>query len=90
MMTGMPPPRFYEYNWQISRMNDGGFSQGLREIVADMMSPTIGKRPDSLRLVDRVEDGWRAWRANTQEGREYVDVKGQELADNFDWAAKAR
>jgi hypothetical protein len=71
-------------------MTDKGFTQGLREIVADMMNPDIGSRPDAMRLVDKVEDGWRAWRANTKEGREYVDVRDQEFGDNFDWAARAR
>ena len=59
MMTGIPPPRYYEYNWQISRMTDKGFSRPLREIVAAMLNPEVGKRPNSLRLIDRAEEGWR-------------------------------
>lgn len=73
MMTGMPPPRGYAHNWQISRMNDKGFSKGLRYLVARMLDSSIGNRPDALRLVDEVEAGWRSWRANTAEGRAYVD-----------------
>jgi serine/threonine protein kinase len=73
MMTGMPPPRGYSHNWQISRMNDKGFSKGLRDLVARMLDPSIGNRPDALSLVDAVEGCWRSWRANTVEGRTYVD-----------------
>lgn len=54
-------------------MNDKGFSQGIRDIVGKMLDPTIGKRPDSLKLVGLVEVEWRSWRANTAEGRAYVD-----------------
>jgi hypothetical protein len=73
MMTGIPPPRYYDYDWQVSRMNDKGFSKGLRDIVAKMLHPIIGKRPDALDLVGLVQYEWRAWRANTIEGRAYVD-----------------
>ena len=73
MMTGMPPPRYYNYNWQISRMNDKGFSKGLRDIVAKMLHPVIGRRPDTLDLVGLVQYEWRAWRSNTMEGRAYTD-----------------
>lgn len=58
MMTGMPPPRYYNYNWQISRMNDKGFSKDLRDIVAKMLDPVIGKRPDALDLVGMIEAKW--------------------------------
>jgi hypothetical protein len=73
MMTGMPPPRHYNYNWQISRMNDKGFSNVLRNIVARMLDPSMVMRPDTLELVGQVEAGWRSWRANTMEGRAYID-----------------
>ena len=59
-------------------MNDKGFSKGLRDIVARMVDPAIGKRPDALDLVGSVEAEWRSWRANTAEGRAYVDG-GDEL-----------
>lgn len=84
MMTGIPPPRFYDYGWQISRMNDRGFSPWLREIVGAMLDPRIRERPDTLDLVGRTEEGWRAWRSNTREGREYVDVRDRELGDKFE------
>jgi hypothetical protein len=74
MMTGIPPPRLYEYDWQISRMNDKGFSKYIRDIVGDMLHRHPADRPDTMALVNRVEDHWRAWRVNTREGREYVDV----------------
>lgn len=73
MMTGMPPPRYYNYNWQISRMNDKGFSNVLRNIVARMLDPSIVERPDTVKLVGQAEAGWRSWRANTMEGRAYID-----------------
>lgn len=81
MMAGIPPPRFYNYAWQISRMNDRGFSPYLREIMAAMLDPRMRGRPDALELVGRSEEGWRAWRANTREGAEYVDVRDKELQD---------
>ncbi|KAH6679101.1 kinase-like domain-containing protein [Halenospora varia] len=74
MMTGIPPPRLYNYDWQISRMNDKGFSKGIRDIVADMLKHDPRERPDGVSLVNRVEGGWRTWRAETREGRMFVDV----------------
>jgi serine/threonine protein kinase len=79
MMTGMPPPRHYNYVWQISRMNDKGFTKGLRDIVAKMIHPVIGKRPDTLSLVGLVEIEWRSWRGNTAEGRAYIDGGDERL-----------
>lgn len=79
MMTGMPPPRYYNYTWQISRMNDKGFSKGIRDIVAKMLDPVIGKRLDALDLVGMVEVEWRSWRANTVEGRAYVDGGDEQI-----------
>jgi hypothetical protein len=79
MMTGIPPPRFYDYAWKISRLNDKGFSPYLREIVAAMQDPRMWGRPNALELVGRAEEGWRAWRANMTEGSEYVDVRDKEL-----------
>jgi hypothetical protein len=75
MMTGIPPPRFFDYNWQISRTNDKGFSEGLRDIVAQMLNHRMAMRPDTLTLVNIVEDGWRVWRSTTREGWEYVDAR---------------
>ncbi|KAE8453271.1 hypothetical protein EG329_011338 [Mollisiaceae sp. DMI_Dod_QoI] len=74
MMTGIPPPRFYEYNWQISRMNDKGFSQGIREIIGAMLQPHPADRPTALDLVNKVDVEWRRWRSETTEGRRFVDV----------------
>jgi serine/threonine protein kinase len=79
MMTGMPPPRMYDYAWQISRMNDKGFSPWLRDTVAAMLDPKIRNRPDILEVVSKAEEGWRAWRANTKEGREYVDARDRDF-----------
>lgn len=61
MMTGMPPPRYYEYNWQISRMSDKGFSRGLKQLVAGCLVHDVSERPDALRLVMEVEEGYREW-----------------------------
>jgi hypothetical protein len=65
-------------------MNDKGFSHYLRDIVAAMLDSQIKGRPDALELVGRTEEGWRAWRANTREGAEYVDVRDKELGDNIE------
>ncbi|KAG9239156.1 kinase-like domain-containing protein [Amylocarpus encephaloides] len=73
MMTGMTPPRQYEHNWQISRMNDKGFSDFLRPIVGDMLKRNPEQRPGGVELLERIEEGWRAWRGNTKEGLEFVD-----------------
>jgi len=59
MMTGIPPPRVHEYEWQISRMNDKGYSRPIRELVGEMLHPNRAKRPDAFALVDRIEDNWR-------------------------------
>jgi predicted phosphohydrolase len=56
-------------------MNDKGFSQGIRDIVAQMLDPSMAMRPDALQLVDEVEKGWRVWRASTVEGQAYIDVR---------------
>jgi serine/threonine protein kinase len=74
MMTGMPPPRFYNYEWQISRMNDKGFSEALRDIVAEMLRPHPKDRMQTKDLVNQVDDAWEGWRATTEEGAHYVDV----------------
>ncbi|KAL2075988.1 hypothetical protein VTL71DRAFT_931 [Oculimacula yallundae] len=74
MMTGIPPPRLYEYGWQISRMNDGGYSQELREIVGDMIKMHPSDRPDAITLVNNVDDQWKKWRSSSKEGAYVVDV----------------
>lgn len=84
MMTGMPPPRYFEYNWQISRMNDKGFSEGLRDIVATMLDHNMNKRPDTLSLVQKVDEGWRLWRATTREGQNYVDIRDEYLGQIYE------
>lgn len=58
-------------------MNDKGFSLGLREIIAKMLDPVVGKRPHALHLVQLVKNEWRSWRANTIEGRAYVDHRDE-------------
>lgn len=79
MMTGIPPPRVYSWEWQVSRLNDKGFSAGLRDIVADMLKMHPSDRPGTLVLVDRVEDAWKRWRVETREGRMYVDIRDEEV-----------
>jgi hypothetical protein len=74
MMTGMPPPRFYNYEWQISRMTDKGFSKPLRDIVAEMLRPHPNDRMQTLVLVNRADDAWEGWRATTEEGAHLVDL----------------
>lgn len=44
-------------------MNDGGFSEGIREIVGWTLRPHLSDEPGALTLVDRMEDEWRKWRA---------------------------
>jgi len=83
MMTGIPPPRYFDYNWQISRMNDKGFSKSLRDIVGSMLNHRLALRPDALTLVNLVEEGWRVWRSTTREGWEYVDVRDSHAKDAY-------
>jgi hypothetical protein len=79
MMTGIPTPRGLEYDWVVSRMNDKGFSKGLRDIVGDMLKGNPSERPGGLDLVKRVEKEWTRWRAMTKEGQRYVDVMDRVL-----------
>ncbi|KUJ12337.1 kinase-like protein [Mollisia scopiformis] len=74
MMTGIPPPRFHDWNWQVSRMCDKGFSQPLREIVGAMLKHHPADRPTALDLVNKVNTEWKIWRSNSVEGRRVVDV----------------
>ncbi|KAH8601089.1 kinase-like domain-containing protein [Bisporella sp. PMI_857] len=74
MMTGIPPPRLYDYDWQISRMNDKGYSQMIRDTVAEMLKPDSLDRPDALRLLDKAQEAYRAWRTGTVDGNLYVDI----------------
>jgi hypothetical protein len=73
MMTGIPPPRLCSYDWQISRMNDKGFTKGIRDIVALMLNPHPKDRPAAIDLVNTVDDAFDQWRATTAEGAMYVD-----------------
>jgi serine/threonine protein kinase len=79
MMTGMPPPHFYNYEWQISRMNDKGFGKGIQDIVARMLEPHPKNRIHTKDLVNRVDDGWEGRRATTEEGAHYVDVLDEKV-----------
>ena len=83
MMTGIPPPRYYEYAWHISRMADKGFSKGIRDIVANMLDHDKEKRPDALKLLSMAEEGWRHWRTSTKDGREYVDVRDEYMTQVY-------
>lgn len=74
-MTGIPPPRIYNYDWQVSRMSDKGFSKGIRDIVADMLRPHPNDRPHAIHLVNAIDDSWEGWRATTQDGAHLVDVR---------------
>jgi hypothetical protein len=74
MMTGIPPPRYCDYDWQISRMNDKGFSQGLRELVALMLKSNPDERPRAAELINQADEGFAYWRATTVEGAYYVDI----------------
>lgn len=55
-------------------MNDKGFSQPLREIIGAMLRPHPSDRPSALELVNQVNYKWKKWRADTPEGRQFVDV----------------
>ena len=79
MMTGIPPPRLYEHSWQISRLNDGGYSQELRDIVGDMIKTHPSDRPDTITLVNDVDDQWKKWRATTKAGASVVDILDKEI-----------
>ncbi|PBP24989.1 putative protein kinase [Diplocarpon rosae] len=79
MMTGIPPPRHYDYAWQVSRMNDAGYSQILRDIVGDMLKHHPADRPTTVGLVNRVDDQWRRWRATTKEGAHVVDISDKDV-----------
>ncbi|CZT40566.1 uncharacterized protein RSE6_00239 [Rhynchosporium secalis] len=79
MMTGIPPPRLYEHSWQISRLNDGAYSQELREIIANMIKIHPNDRPDAISLVNDVDDQWKKWRATTKEGAYVVDILDREI-----------
>ena len=79
MMTGIPPPRLYEYSWQVSRLNDGGYSQELRDIVGDMIKMHPADRPNAIALVNRVDDQWRKWRATSPAGAQVDDVLDRQI-----------
>lgn len=72
MMTGMPPPRFYNYEWQISRMTDKGFGESIQHIVAEMLRPHPNDRIETSKLVIQLEDAWNEWAATIEEGVQYV------------------
>ncbi len=82
MMTGIPPPRLYKYDWQISRMADSSknYSRGLREIVGETLREHPGHRPSATTLVNMVEVGWEKWRATTKEGAVYLGGRDDVLA----------
>jgi serine/threonine protein kinase len=84
MMTGIPPPRLFEYPWQISRLNDKAFSPQLRELVAAMLNPQMERRPTARDLIGQAQDGWRSWRATTREGQEYVDGADKLLGEKIE------
>ena len=69
-------------------MNDKGFSPWLREIVGAMLDPRPRGRPDALELVSRAEEGWRTWRANTRDGREYVDAGDRILGNQIEHTSR--
>lgn len=73
MMTGIPPPRMFDYAWQVSRMCDKDFSQYIKTVVQDMLKQDPADRPDTLALVDLIDSQWTKWRINTPEGRDISD-----------------
>ncbi|TAQ86981.1 hypothetical protein B7494_g4684 [Chlorociboria aeruginascens] len=83
MMTGIPPPRVYDYQWNISRMNDKGFSLGLRQIVQDMLTEDPALRPNAISVIERTDAAWREWRGNNAEGAQVRDVRDREVMDKL-------
>ncbi|RDL37150.1 uncharacterized protein BP5553_04583 [Venustampulla echinocandica] len=83
MMTGIPPPILYTYDWQISRMNDKDFSHYIRNVVGDMLKTQPGERPTALELVNRVEEKWTEWRTGTEEGRQFVDASDVRVGESL-------
>ncbi|RDW75293.1 hypothetical protein BP6252_06435 [Coleophoma cylindrospora] len=79
MMTGIPPPRHWSYHWNISRMNDRGYSQGIREIISDMLKEKESERPDILTLFPRIHVEMCRWRAFTLDGNRYWDVRDDDI-----------
>lgn len=55
-------------------MNDGGYSQELREVVGDMIKMHPADRPTAINIVNRADDQWKKWRATSTEGAKVVDV----------------
>lgn len=55
-------------------MNDGGYSQILRDIVGNMLKHHPSDRPNTMALVNRIDDQWKIWRATTREGAHVVDI----------------
>lgn len=82
MMTGIPVPRHLDYTRNISRMNDKGFSESIREVVGAMLEEDSNDRPNAFQLIDKVDEGFERWRATVKEGMEYIDVEDKK------WAAK--
>lgn len=65
-------------------MNDKGFSQPLRELVARMLEPDAASRPDALTLIGDAQEGCRKWRVNTIEGKVYVDLKDKYVRAEYE------
>lgn len=74
MMTGIPPPQQFEYQWAMSRMSDKPFTSGLKNLVSAMLKVRSTDRPTTAQLVGRIEQGWEEWRA-TDDAIGYVDWK---------------
>jgi hypothetical protein len=79
MMTGIPPPRMFDYAWQVSRMCDKGFSEYIKPIIQDMLQKDPASRPDTFALVAMIDNQWRQWRGNTAEGRELFDKDDEKV-----------
>lgn len=83
MMTGIPPPILYLYDWQISRLNDKDFSPYIRSVVANMLNTQPTERPTALELVNRVDAKFAEWRTGTEEGRQYVGASDVNVGESL-------
>lgn len=79
MMCGHPPSRFSDFNWNMSRMNDKGFSAFIRTVMREMLNERPWDRPDVVKLVNSIDHEYWQWRQGTKEGREYVDKDDEKV-----------
>lgn len=75
MMTGIPPPRMFDYKWMVSRLGDKDFTPMLQHLVADMLKVNSSERPKGLDVCARAEAGFRAWRETREEAKGFVRLE---------------